>query len=154
MNNRFDAVNEAVDFAIEQEIGASEFYLDLAKKVNIAAMKDVFESFAKEEQGHRIKLEKLKGSGAMELSDEAEDVPDLQISDYTVDVQPSPDMNYKDALVLAMKKEKAAYRLYIDLAAIAISEDITNMFLWLAQEEAKHKLRFEIEYYDVVLKEN
>ena len=154
MINRFDAVDEAVDFAIEQEIAASRFYLDLAKKVQIPAMKDVFESFAKEEQHHRVKLEKLKSSGAIEISDEQEDVPDLQIADYTVDVEPSPDMDYKDALVLAMKKEKAAYRLYIDLAAIAMSEDITNMFLWLAQEEAKHKLRFEIEYDDIVLKED
>jgi rubrerythrin len=62
-------------------------------------------------------------------------------------------MNYQDALVLAMKKEKAAFRLYLDLANEVQSEDQKDLFLALAQEEAKHKLRFEIEYDEVVLKE-
>ncbi len=63
-------------------------------------------------------------------------------------------MDYQNALILAMKKEKAAYRLYLNLAAVAEAEELTNIFLYIAQEEAKHKLRFEIEYDDVVLKEN
>ena len=53
-----------------------------------------------------------------------------------------------------MKKEKAAYRLYLDLAAVGEDEELTDMFLSLAQEEAKHKLRFEIEYDDEIMKEN
>jgi rubrerythrin len=42
----------------------------------------------------------------------------------------------------------------LDLAAVAEAEEFTEMFLALAQEEAKHKLRFEIEYDDAVLKED
>jgi rubrerythrin len=60
-------------------------------------------------------------------------------------------MTYAEALILAMKKEKAAYRLYTDLAGVAEAEELTNLFLSLAAEEAKHKLRFEIEYDDHVL---
>jgi len=37
---------------------------------------------------------------------------------------------------------------------VAEAEELTDMFLALAQEEARHKLRFEIEYDDVVLKED
>jgi len=33
-------------------------------------------------------------------------------------------------------------------------EELTDMFLSLAQEEAMHKLMFEIEYDDTVLKED
>ena len=57
-------------------------------------------------------------------------------------------MTYIDALIVAMKKEKAAFKLYIDLAAATQDEKIKIVFLELAQEEAKHKLRFEIEYDD------
>ena len=32
--------------------------------------------------------------------------------------------------------------------------ELRKMFLSLAQEEAKHKLRFEIEYDDEIMKEN
>jgi rubrerythrin len=53
-----------------------------------------------------------------------------------------------------MKKETDSFRLYRDLAAITVDEDLKNTFLTLAQEEAKHKLRFETEYENIVLKEN
>ena len=36
-----------------------------------------------------------------------------------VDEKPDKDLDYAGALVLAMKKEKAAFRLYTDLAAQA-----------------------------------
>jgi len=53
-----------------------------------------------------------------------------------------------------MKKEKASYRLYSDLAEQVDNEELKDTFLWLASEEARHKLRFEIEYDDLVLKED
>jgi rubrerythrin len=70
------------------------------------------------------------------------------MAEYAVDVAPGPDMNYQGALVLAMKKEKAAFRLYTDLAASADDDKMKATFLALAQEKARHKLRFEIEYDD------
>jgi rubrerythrin len=80
-------------------------------------------------------------------------VTDLKIADYVVDVEPGPNMDYKDTLILAMKKEKASFHLYTDLAEVVENEAQRKMFLSIAQEEARHKLRFEIEYDDVVLKE-
>ena len=44
--------------------------------------------------------------------------------------------------------------LYLNLASVAEAEELTDTFLALAQEEAKHKLRFEIEYEDEILKED
>jgi len=73
------------------------------------------------------------------------------MAEYVVDVAPSPDMNYQGALILAMKKEKAAFRLYTDLAASAADEKVKGTFLALAQEEARHKLRFEVEYDDMLV---
>ena len=78
--------------------------------------------------------------------DEAKDVGNLNIADYVTDVEPTPNMSYVDLLVVAMKKENLSYKLYTDIAAIAQSEDLTDIFLKLAQEEAEHKLRFEFEY--------
>ena len=63
-------------------------------------------------------------------------------------------MDYQDALIAAMKAEKAAYRLYTDLASATDNADLQGLFKNLAQEEAKHKLRFEVEYDDHILKEN
>jgi rubrerythrin len=63
-------------------------------------------------------------------------------------------MDYQSALILAMKQEKAAFRLYTDLAASTDDEKVRDLFLGLAQEEAKHKLRFEVEYDDDFLRDN
>jgi rubrerythrin len=81
-------------------------------------------------------------------------VMDLKIADYVMDVEPSSDLDYQDALILAMKEEKAAFRLYSDLAAATDDEALRVTLLALAQEEAKHKLRFEIEYDDHILTGN
>jgi len=79
---------------------------------------------------------------------------DLKIGDYLVDTEPGPNLDVQQALILAMKQEKAAFRLYTDLAAAAPDEELRGLLLALAQEEAKHKLRFEVEYDDRILTEN
>lgn len=70
----------------------------------------------------------------------------LGITDRLPEIKPSADMSYVDVLAFAMKKEKTAYTLYSNLASIAQSPQLRETFLKLAQEEANHKLRFEIEY--------
>ena len=75
-------------------------------------------------------------------------------TDYVVNVKVSPNMSYEDALVVAMNKEKAAFRLYTSLSERASNAGLKNLFAALAQEESKHKLRFEVEYDDFVLREN
>jgi len=147
---RFGSVGEILDFAIAREVEANRFYTELAQRMEESAMRKAFEDFAAEELGHKAKLEAAK-EGKFEFSQEK--VGSLDIADYVVPTEAKPDMRYAEALILAMKREKAAYRLYVDLAAVAEAEELTDMFLMLAQEEAKHKLRFEIEYDDVVLKE-
>jgi rubrerythrin len=80
---------------------------------------------------------------------------DMKIGDYLVEVNKSrEDLTYQESLIIAMKEEKAAFRLYLDLANRTEDARLKKTFLMLAQEEAKHKLRFEIEYDDYILKEN
>jgi rubrerythrin len=42
----------------------------------------------------------------------------------------------------------------MDLSERAENEEMRELFQMLAQEESKHKLRFELEYDDYVLREN
>jgi rubrerythrin len=148
----FESVDAVLDFAIEREQEASVFYTDLAAKVKRPDMKTLFEQFAEEEKGHKAKLQGVK-QGRQLLPAERQ-VLDLQMSDYLVFEKPTEEMTYQNALILAMKKEKVSFRLYTDLAAKAPSDDLKNTFLNLAQEEAKHKLRFEVEYDNEVMAEN
>ena len=55
-------------------------------------------------------------------------------------------MDYKDALLLGMEKEEASFRTYINLIPSVQNEQLREVLLALAEEEVKHKLRFETEY--------
>lgn len=149
---KLDSVNKILDFAIRKEQDAADFYTGLAGKMEYEHMKDVFLGFAAEERGHKAKLTAVK-DGKQVVSFERK-VQDLKIGDHLVDIELKTDLGYQEALILAMKAEKAAFRLYNDLATATDDPALKSMFLGLAQEEAKHKLRFEVEYDDSILTED
>lgn len=146
------SVDEVLDFAIGKEQEAVDFYTALAGKMTSQAIADLFTGFAKQEMGHKEKLSRVK-EGKFLLPAEKK-VPDLKIADYLVDMDPSPEMDYQEALILAMDREKAAFKLYTDLEALAPSQELKDTFRALAQEEARHKLRLETEYDEQVLQDN
>ncbi|NLJ07585.1 MAG: ferritin family protein [Sphingobacteriales bacterium] len=148
----FNSINEILDFAIQNEQNAVDFYNDLAKTAHSDDMKQIFMQFAREEMGHKAKLLKIKEEGIMSIS--AEKVLNLKISDYVVRAEASENMTYEQALVLAMKREKAAFRLYTKMAEKTDNQELRAIFESLALEESRHKLRFEIEYDEYVLREN
>lgn len=150
--NHFMNIDEILNFAINAEQEAFEFYKELSEKASGEEMRKVFEQFAQEEIGHKSKLIRIKETGNVDITPQK--VSDLKIADYVVDVVVKPGITYQEALVVAMKKEKAAFRLYMDLMNKTDNADMKALFLALAQEESKHKLRFEIEYDDHILKEN
>jgi len=149
---KFDTVDKILDFAIENEEDAAQFYTDLAGKMDRPSMKEVFQSFAREEKEHKAKLISVKEEKRLLGSEKK--IRDLKIGDNLVDIEMSSDLSYQEALILAMKAEKSAFRLYHELAQATDNADLQQLFLDLAQEEAKHKLRFEIEYDDLILTEN
>jgi rubrerythrin len=149
---QFNSIDEILDFAINAEQEAVDFYSNLAGRSKNDDMKKVFTEFAGEEMKHKTKLLEVKVNGSYKMPEGK--VRDLKISDYMASVKPTPDMTYPDALVLAMKKEKDAFRLYLLLSEESSEPAMKNFFLSLAQEESRHKLRFELEYDDFILKEN
>jgi len=140
---KFKSVDEILDFAISREIDAEAFYKELAEMVESPKMVKVLSDLAAEEVEHKEKLEAVK-AGKKEIGDR--EVGDLEIVDYVKDVKHHPKMNYIDLLVVGMKKEGTSRRLYADLAAIAQKQEFKDIFLKLAQEETKHKQRFELDY--------
>ncbi len=148
----FSSIDEILDYAIASEQEAVRFYTELAERASNPQTRKVFLLYAGEERGHEEKLKGIKSSGIMKKS--ARPVETLNLADYTVDVDVTGDLDYQDALIIAMKREKAAFRLYSDLADRMDDESTRELFLALAQEEAKHKLRFELEYDQRILTDN
>ncbi len=150
--SNFKSVDEVLDFAIEKEEEARQFYLEWAGKLENKSLREQFVQFAGEENKHKEKLQRVKSGSTFKPA--AKQVTDLKIVDYLVDIVPTPEMDYQEALIVAMRREKASFKLYSDLAAMAQDEGLRETFLALAQEEAKHKLRLETWYEKEIYTEN
>jgi len=148
----FETIDEILNFAIKAEQDAVDFYTQLSSGMKNKQMQEVFLEFAREEVAHKARLQKIKEERLFDL--EVEKVQDLKIADYVVSGKPAEEMGYADALMLAMKKEKAAFKLYTTLAERTTSPEMKKTFQALAVEESKHKLRFELEYDEYVMREN
>jgi len=147
-----NTVEEILDYAIEQEQQAADFYEDVAQRAETAGMKKILLDFSEEEKHHKKILQSVKND-EHKLTPEQE-VLDLKISDYLVEVEVSENISYQDALIIAMKRERAAYELYTDMAAKIPSSHLREVLIGLAKEEAKHQLFFEAEYDERVLTDN
>jgi rubrerythrin len=137
---------EILEFAISKEVEAYYFFLALAERVIEPRMRQVFEDLADEELQHKAKLE-------LEMLKRGITLPDKQMpsarpeSDYIISDSDLPlDIDYADMLLLGMEKEDAAFRMFVSLIPNVQDEQSRELLLSLAQEEVKHKLRFETEY--------
>ena len=148
----FHSIDDILDFAINAEQEAVNFYTSLADHSKNAAMKKVFVDFAQEEMKHKSMLTGIKEHRKFEFPEMK--VRNLKIADYLVNVKPTASMTYEEALILAMQKEKKAFMLYMNLSEQVDDASMKRLFLSLAQEESKHKLRFELEYDEYLLREN
>lgn len=148
----FQNVEEVLDFAIKSEENANRFYSEWAKKLINKPIQKVFEELAAEEAKHKEFLLGIKAGETLKPVEE--EIIDLKISDYMLDLKASVDMDYQDALTVAMHREKMAFKLYNHLADKVSDPGIKDTFILLAQQEAKHKLRLEMIYDEDILKDN
>ena len=141
--NKFKSFDDILDYAISREIEAEKFYLKLADFVEQPEMAKVFSDPASEELEHKTKLQGIK---AGQIRIEKESIGNLGFTDHVKSIEPHAKMSYVDMLVVGMKKDETSQKLYTDLARLTQKQKLEEIFLQLAQEEADHKLRFEIEY--------
>jgi rubrerythrin len=148
----FKSFEELIQFAIEKENEAVDFYENAAAQEPYSGGKQTFLEFAKEEKKHKALLEGfLKGD--KKLGDyKFKWVPDMKRSDYMVDLKYKKGMAYPEMLRLAMKREEKALQLYNDLASKSEKPDLVKVFKMLSQEEATHKLKLETIYDDYMAK--
>jgi len=150
----FENLEAILDFAIEKEMEAAEFYKNISRQEVFSGAGKMFEEFAQEERKHQTMLEEFKTEGATASMKEYDFkwITDIKRSNYVVDLEYSPGMAYNEILMLAMKREEKALKLYNDFLAQADSDESKTLFKILCQEEAKHKLALETMYDDYMAK--
>jgi len=144
---------EILEFAVAREVEAYHFFMALASRVTNPETRRAFEGFAKEELEHKAKLEleiMKMGRSVVVVEEEAPESKE----DFMVSAEGPPlDMDYKDILKLGMEKEEASFRTYVNLLGNVDNEESREVLLAIAEEEVKHKLRFELEYNMLLKKE-
>ena len=147
---KFENLEAIIDFAIEKEIEAAEFYEEASREESFSGAKKMLEEISKEERKHQNLLEKFKTQGLdQSLTDyKLKWIKDIKRGDYLVDMKYDKGMAYNDLLLLAIKREEKALKLYNDLLKEVETPDSKKMFQVLCQEEAKHKLKLETLYDD------
>ena len=146
----FETIEDIIFFAIESEIQSVEFYNRLSEAAVEDETRSLFLKLMEEEKGHIVRLQYLldhqleNGFPALKnfFSDE----------DFLSHVIPSPDVTMEEGLIIAIQKEKAAIRLYKELARETKKTDLSKFFLLIASEEEKHSMKFENEYNALLAK--
>ena len=156
------SVNEVLTFAIRKEADAGALYRMAAERSN-PGVKKAFEELAREEDGHKKKLEALdlkklervkmkpaKGPAEGTSQGPAEG---LGIAEMFSDVPYSSDMSYAEVLRMAIKNEVASHTLYTSAAEAVSESGVKKVLLDFAKEESKHKMRLEKIYDEDILQE-
>ncbi len=151
----FENLEDIIDFAIEKEREAAQFYQKVSNdEEDFSGSKKMFAEFAVEEQKHEKILQEFKTKGITKSLQEYQLkwITDIKRSDYLVDLEYGQGMPYNEILLLAMKREEKALKLYNEFLEQADTDEGKKLFKVLCQEEAKHKLTLETIYDDYMAK--
>ena len=147
---KLNSLDEILRFAIRKEADAAAFYRMAADRSD-PGVKKTFGELAKEEDGHKKKLEgfDLKKIEKMELKEPK----GMGLSEVMEDVPFNSDMSYADLLRMAIKNEEKSQQLYTSTAKMVKEPKMKKLLLVLAQEESTHKEKLEKIYDKEVLQE-
>ena len=132
---------DILKMAVENEVEAHEFYKDAASKVKDKNLKVTFEELAEEETKHKLLLEGYLSNDLKSMK--FKENKDPQISETLEGQTLSTSMSFKDAIVLAMKKEQEAMDMYREFADVSDDDKQRATFEELVKMEQQHKNRLE-----------
>ncbi|MBN2132174.1 MAG: ferritin family protein [Sedimentisphaerales bacterium] len=146
------SVGELLELAIGREIQAAEYLSKLAERMVDPATQALLEQLAQDELGHKAKLElELMKQGI--VAQTLGRLVEVAEPEYVgpVDIDPASDV--KRILALVIRKERRSFRFYVDLAGVALEGEVHEALMELAEEEARHLIRFEREYNKLTAQE-
>lgn len=140
-----------IGFAVEREVEAYEFYKDAENKVKSESLRELFKELAEEELEHQNFLKDFLKSDTEKIK--LDEFSDFKISETLDKPVLSVEMDFSDAIALAIKNEEEAMIMYEKLASVCLDEKEKNLFLGLMNMEQMHKARLEEVYVNTAFGE-
>ncbi len=145
----FRSVDEILHFAVKSAQETAQFFTSLSGQARNAKLKKEFEVYARNEFAFMGKLTKIRDIAPLGIT--SNQLKDMDISRYQVDLESAKGLKYTDALIMAMRKARATLMFYHDIATRTPNEEIRSVLRKLAENEARQKRQFEIEYNESIL---
>jgi rubrerythrin len=139
-----------IEQAIRQEELSHEFYLRLAKLVTHQDTRETLEWLAKDELEHKAFLESCLTPSGCALAGKAQDT---HLAEVMKAPAITPAMTPKEALMVAMKREEAAYNFYQHLAGLQPPGEAKDFLEKMAKVELGHKQKVEFLYANTAFPE-
>jgi len=141
--------------AAAKEEGTYLLYKNAADKMTDLQTKSTLNAFAEEELKHKEMIENFSTEMLENLKVETVETSRQGITEFLTDTDEGlgkhPD--FKDVLVYAAKREKQAFEFYSNMSEHVEDAELKKLFVWLAQEETKHKEDIEALFWDVMYRE-
>jgi rubrerythrin len=131
---------ELYEVILEAELESEKEYLRLSEKVTDKQVSKMFKKVAKEERKHHDKIAKQFLDVLYQMDDsmrpEAIDLPEFKEAPNSKKV--SANIEYKEALKLALEGEKLAYKIYSAASEKTDHKPTKKMLRLIADEEKNH----------------
>ena len=147
----FYTLQDVLSFAIRLEQASQEFYRHLSQQAHNTSVAEFLITLVAEEQLHETQLQRLLNERGAVLG---KSISTEEVDRYVQAMDVPESLDYKNAVKLAMDKEKAAQMLYSVLAGVIDDKTLREMFILLAAQEKAHKEFFEKEYRRICVSEN
>jgi rubrerythrin len=136
-----DPLQKVLSFAAAREREAEAFYKDWAQRATDPTVRLLCGELGACEHGHWQLLAHITSN---DLVSRPQQAADLVVTEWLVEVKARADVTLQEALLVAMKREEAAARLYDRLAELG--GESAPLFRSLANEEREHKRKIGLAY--------
>ncbi|MHC4268044.1 MAG: ferritin family protein [Planctomycetota bacterium] len=150
-----ETIESILKRAAAKEEGTYLLYKNAANNTKDLHTKTVLNKFAEEELKHKQIIENFSVDKLEILNTETVETSRQGITDFLNDTDDSlgDQPEFKEVLIFAAKREKKAYEFYSNMSENVENSDLKKLFIWLAQEETKHKEDIEALFWEVMYRE-
>jgi rubrerythrin len=147
-----ETVESILKKAASKENGTYQLYKNAANNAKDAQIKTTLNKFAEEELKHKQAIEDFNIETLSKQEIEIEETSRQGISEFLISTDEClrEDSDFNDILVYAAKREKKAFEFYSNMSKMVDDSNLKKLFVWLAQEESKHKEDIEALFWEVI----
>jgi rubrerythrin len=144
-----ETVGSILKKAAKKENELYLLYKNAGKCVKDAHIKTILKRFASEELEHEQAIKNFNIDGLKKQKIKIKKASQQVLLQYLTGKSLSDYSDFEDVLIYATKLEKKAFEFYSNLSKCIDNPDLKELFIWLAQEESRHKEDIEALFWEV-----